>query len=31
MKFREYMDYGMGNYNSAPLVLSREEFEGRQA
>lgn len=28
---REYMDYGMGNYNSAHPVLSREEFEARQA
>ena len=25
------MDYGMGNYNSAHLVLSRDEFEARKA
>ena len=25
------MDYGMGNYNSAHPVLSRDEFEARQA
>ena len=25
------MDYGMGNYNSTHPVLSRDEFEARQA